>query len=491
MKSQDYYSLFTVFHIYLGKSILHRFPLAPVLLCLCISLNANGQNALTSSFPQCNTRIGVCHKELHDGSQIIGLGSNSTGNLACGSFIHMDDKKEILQEISLPTENEGDYFNLFNIYQNEDFITLAGSIFDINGAKGVGYFHVTPEMTIIGRRLYYFNHLNVNRILISNHYMSEDSTMYLCGIDGDTYEALLIKANQQETILNKFPEDTPGNIIAYNEQLLVATRNPIVLNHNLELVEKYEQLTTNHTTVRTQYQIASLDSILYLAGTSYGFELERTFVIDAYRAENFEFIKRVQIKGANHGEVRDYAPFFSNLKKDLNSNFIVGVNSNFELDLSYLSDNETSIIFAKVNPELEIICQEEYFFNDYTILFGVDTDDDSDKFWGYGLQNAQGTDFFYPILIEGESGCQVSSITPLVIDAIDFSLYPNPTTESISIRSNESFRSYKIINVEGQVSLLGDFVKDIDVRTIPEGMYYLQLIDQDGLLYTRSFMKFQ
>src|SRR5690606_23065567 len=79
------------------------------------------------------------------------------------------------------------------------------------------------------------------------------------------------------------------------------------------------------------------------------------------------------------------------------------------------------------------------------------------------------------------------------------SLYPSPAhhTLTVELPLNETLSnwSYKIYNLQGQVLLQDEFAQNtkgaqnIDVNTLPEGFYTLQLFDDTGNAFSGKFVK--
>lgn len=87
---------------------------------------------------------------------------------------------------------------------------------------------------------------------------------------------------------------------------------------------------------------------------------------------------------------------------------------------------------------------------------------------------------------------QVIADGTLDIDENSFnaSVYPNPTTEFIVIESHSTFAKAKLYNINGQLIITQDFPetqrRQIDVSTLSNGMYFLQL-DQNTTLQINKY----
>jgi len=74
---------------------------------------------------------------------------------------------------------------------------------------------------------------------------------------------------------------------------------------------------------------------------------------------------------------------------------------------------------------------------------------------------------------------------------IDISLFPNPASSEINIRSNFIDKSTKINIYNGsmQLCISQNFDrKAIDISKMPKGMYFVQII-QNNSIYSKKFIK--
>jgi len=56
-----------------------------------------------------------------------------------------------------------------------------------------------------------------------------------------------------------------------------------------------------------------------------------------------------------------------------------------------------------------------------------------------------------------------------------FSLYPNPANEFITIKSNLDYSTYSVYNLQGQLILETDGNSQINLSTVPNGLYFMKL----------------
>lgn len=73
--------------------------------------------------------------------------------------------------------------------------------------------------------------------------------------------------------------------------------------------------------------------------------------------------------------------------------------------------------------------------------------------------------------------------------AIDFSIYPNPTTDQLYINLTQDIKKVEVINMNGQLVLSKENnLGVIDVSRIQNGMYFLKVYTQNGIT-AKKFVK--
>ena len=67
------------------------------------------------------------------------------------------------------------------------------------------------------------------------------------------------------------------------------------------------------------------------------------------------------------------------------------------------------------------------------------------------------------------------------MNSLEFSIYPNPTSNSIQINGIENSKTnYEILNSLGKLVISGTLEsREIDCTTLPNGIYFLKLIDSE------------
>lgn len=71
----------------------------------------------------------------------------------------------------------------------------------------------------------------------------------------------------------------------------------------------------------------------------------------------------------------------------------------------------------------------------------------------------------------------------------DLSVYPNPSSERITLASKEDIRKVSLISSEGKTVLTSENSKNIDISKLPKGVYILQGDLKNGTSVTRKIIK--
>jgi len=77
-----------------------------------------------------------------------------------------------------------------------------------------------------------------------------------------------------------------------------------------------------------------------------------------------------------------------------------------------------------------------------------------------------------------------------IYDDADVQIYPNPVYAYLNIMTNSSFETYRIFNAYGQLVDNEKFTKHIFIGTLQNGIYFLQLLNENGdVSSTLKFIK--
>jgi hypothetical protein len=117
---------------------------------------------------------------------------------------------------------------------------------------------------------------------------------------------------------------------------------------------------------------------------------------------------------------------------------------------------------------------------------------------GYAIQPCNASASAMDIMDWGETEDYTINITSTVglnesKELSKLIIYPNPVTTSLKLNTDvSSFMTFKVVNLTGQVvhsGAVNDFDKMINVSTLLDGIYFLQLYMDNGMIGQEKFVK--
>ena len=86
------------------------------------------------------------------------------------------------------------------------------------------------------------------------------------------------------------------------------------------------------------------------------------------------------------------------------------------------------------------------------------------------------------------TACTTASISDQ--KAFEFSVYPNPSTNFLNVKTQENLSSLQVLDILGKSIITKKDVKEtLDISTLNKGVYFLKLISDNGLISTKRFIK--
>ena len=86
------------------------------------------------------------------------------------------------------------------------------------------------------------------------------------------------------------------------------------------------------------------------------------------------------------------------------------------------------------------------------------------------------------------SACVEINTVGLIEQDLVFTIYPNPVSSELYLETNSAYDSFKIINATGQIVKTGSTSNKINVDSIPNGIYFIQLKTSNSVI-SRKFIK--
>jgi hypothetical protein len=81
-------------------------------------------------------------------------------------------------------------------------------------------------------------------------------------------------------------------------------------------------------------------------------------------------------------------------------------------------------------------------------------------------------------------------LNPLALNKIEFKLFPNPVSDNLKIAASTLLSEYSIFSTNGKIVLSGKLMdNEINIKTLPTGIYHLQVFDSKSNRVSKIFMK--
>lgn len=98
------------------------------------------------------------------------------------------------------------------------------------------------------------------------------------------------------------------------------------------------------------------------------------------------------------------------------------------------------------------------------------------------------TFFQFVLLLDEVKVVKEGNLSTQELSTNKFAVYPNPVAETLYIGGQGRIKHYEIHNTTGQLVKTGS-TKEVDVKTLPQGVYFLTLVDEDNVKQTFKFIK--
>lgn len=88
--------------------------------------------------------------------------------------------------------------------------------------------------------------------------------------------------------------------------------------------------------------------------------------------------------------------------------------------------------------------------------------------------------------------CKASSSNILENSKVDFKLFPNPTSDKVSIEGSVTFEAIEIVAIDGRTLMTitpSALITEIDVDSLSSGVYFIR-VKSNGTFSTREFVKY-
>ncbi len=181
------------------------------------------------------------------------------------------------------------------------------------------------------------------------------------------------------------------------------------------------------------------------------------------------------------GTKRDYSGYYQNIDIFDNNIYISGT-SNFDYVNPFWSTFDSWYHLVKINSDLSSIWEYWYGGDAYYFLYSILATNDGGCImvgnrYDYETQN-QERDIY---IVKVDSNGLITWTQEIPIDKSETTVYPNPGTNQLNIKTTGNEMDFELLNINGQVvirQMLDENQSTINTESLESGMYFYRLIDK-------------
>ena len=365
-------------------------------------------------------------------------------------FLQLDENLEIENEklLSIPS---GRWFSYVN------------SIFDTDSNFVITGYTTRNDTNNNGNHFYnndaFFYKLNMNGDSLNSKFYTSDIPLYF---SFDIIESS--DSSKYFAFVSHFETTSIGQKLILNKDLDSLTIESIPLG----IYDFYSPTYIN-------------DSVILLCGKGSPDQSE------LYALNVISINEQTELIGYNHfemgGNMRDHPAMYNGVSKN-EDNIYVGGTSNFDYVNPFWSTNDSWFHLIKINPDISPIWEYWYGGDAYYFLYSILATNDGGCImvgnrYDYETQK-QERDIY---LVKVDSNGLLTWTQEIIINKNESTIYPNPGTDQLNIRTNNNKIDFELINLSGQV-VIGRTIKTnvstINTESLKQGIYFYKLLDTEN-----------
>ena len=181
------------------------------------------------------------------------------------------------------------------------------------------------------------------------------------------------------------------------------------------------------------------------------------------------------------GNMRDYTAMYQGVSK-YGDNIFVGGTSNFDYANPFWSNFDSWFHLIKINPDISPIWEYWYGGDAYYHLYSILATNDGGCLMVGNRYDYETQDMERDIyIVKVNSDGLIVWTQEIQIDKEPTTVYPNPGTNLLNIKTNNKELGIELININGQVvikQIVNNNLKTINTESLQSGMYFFRLIDK-------------
>jgi hypothetical protein len=437
--------------------------------------------------------------EDNDGNYIMaGRIKDAESSFYSGYIIKFDSTGNSLQE-EIISSNESISSLFFNIHLfNNHFYILGSQIVTYPDTSKLWYLKLNLNLEIEGSKLLNipngrsFSYMNsiidsdtnfvvtgyTTRMDETNNY-NNDAFFYKLNINGDSLKSKFytspVPLHFSFDIIEKFDNSSYFAFVSHFTNIFGTSGQRMILDKNLDSLA----IDSIPKQVYDYYSPVYLNQNDILICGKRGAEPPIDYALNV-----LSITSNCQLNDYNtfkKGAYRDHPAMFNSVSKNGN-NIYIGGTSNLDYSNPFWSTFNSWFHLVKINPDITTIWEYWYGGDAYYFLYSIlATNDGGCLMVGSRYDNNtqdQERDIY---VVKVDSNGLITWTKEIPTDKQETSIYPNPGTSQLNIKTKGNLKDFELLNINGQVVIREMLDKNnsiINVESIKPGIYFYRLVDK-------------
>ncbi len=434
-----------------------------------------------------------------DLGNFVMVGDKTIDDIHVGYIIKLDSAGNLLQERTIQqTDTSSCFFYNIHCVNEQYYLTGLKNIDTVSDM--LWYLKLNPNLDIENERL--LNIPNNRQIQYINSIFDSDSNFVVTGyttrMDTNSYgnpfinfDVYFYKLNiYGDSVVSKFyttdaSHDLSYDIIeSYDSNKYYAfvykfTNNYGTAGQMLTLSKNLDSLNIDSIplSIKQHYSPTYINETdILLCG------FVSPFIADPHSLSVISMNEQAELINFNQfkieGEMRDFPSFYNGVSKN-EDDIYVGGTSNISYTNPSYSTFDSWFHLIKINPDITPIWEYWYGGDAYYVLYSIlATNDGGCLMVGcrYDYETQDNERDIYITKVNGEG--IVVWTQEIKIDKLVTTVYPNPGTNELNIKTNNKELAFELMNLNGQVVIRQMLDNNtINTEFLKSGLYFYRLID--------------
>lgn len=446
-----------------------------------------------------------------DGNYLmVGRIKNNETSLYNGYVIKVDSDGNVKQKV-IYDQNDTSSCGFYNVHYFNNYIYIIGSYSNVSPESSkLWYLKLSANLEIVDEKFLaipndrWFSYMNsiidsdtnivitgyTTRMDETNNY-NNDAFFYKLNINGDSLKSKFYTSSiPMHFSYNIIESMDSTKYYAFVSHFVSSSGGQkLILNKNLDSLE-IDAIPMGIYDFYSPTYINENEIILCGKGSPGQSELYALNVITIN--EETDLIDYNYFKKEEADQL-DHPAMFNGVSKNEN-NIYIGGTSNLDYYNPFWSTSDSWFHLVKINADISPIWEYWYGGDAYYFLYSILATNDGGCImvgsrYDYETQYQERDIYIVKISSDG----LILWTQEIPIDKQETTIYPNPGTNQLNIKTNDSEMSFELLNLNGQVvirQMLDNNGSIINTVAIKSGMYFYRLIDKKNkIIETGKWIK--